>query len=190
TVFVLSFVWFLNQTQFVQAAVLSITYNGQTYKYEGKQLSVKCGDEIFNLKKCPGILENGYGLLPYNVFQHQSLGVSTTYNKTKKTITFAYKQQKVVVTLNSNKMKVNGKTQTLPVVPRSVRYNDTKVTKLLVPSRSIAEALGLQYSYNSAKALISMSQKAGSNESVSTDTKKEGISITYNGKTYQYTGKQ
>lgn len=179
----------LGQINFVKAASLSITFNGKTYNYQGKQLSANCGGETFNLKKCPGILEDGYALLPYNVFQHQSLGVTTTYNKTKKTITFVYNKQTVVVTLNSTKMTVNGQSQTLPVVPRSVTYNDTKVTKLLVPSRSIAEALGLNYSYSSAKALISISQKSGST-TTSSETTTSGISITYNGKTYQYTGKQ
>lgn len=187
TVFVLAIVLSFSHVDFVKAATLSITYNGKTYKYTGKQLSAQCGGETFNLKKSPGILENGYRLLPYNVFQHASLGVKTSYNKTKKTITFEYNKQKVIVTLNSNKMTVNGKTQALPVVPRSVKYNDTNVTKLLVPSRNIAEALGLNYSYNSAKALISISQKTGTSTETTTTS---GISITYNGKTYQYTGKQ
>lgn len=192
TVFVLCLVLAVGNFVTVKASTLSITFNGKTYDYEGKQLSAECGGEKFNLKKSPGILEEGYALLPYNVFGHSSLGVKTSYNQSKKTITFQYAKQKVVVTLNSDKMTVNGKTKKLPIVPRSVRYNATKVTKLLVPSRSIAEELGLDYSYNSKKALVSIKQKKGMNVTVPEGTQTTGktLSLTYNGKTYEYDNKQ
>lgn len=185
----------------VKAATLSITFNGKEYQYAGKQISVTCGGTKVNLSKSPGILEEGYALLPYNVFQHTSLGVKTTYNKTKGTITFQYGKQTVVVTLNSKKMKVNGVTKDLPIVPRSVRYNSTKVTKLLVPSRSVAESLGLGYSYSSAKATVSIWQKttnsstSGKNESTTSSgsssqgTTTTGRKVEYNGKVVTITKK-
>ena len=189
TLFLLCFTMTMGQYATAKAAGLSITYSGQTYDYTNKQLSVVCGGKKVDLKKTPGILEDGYGLLPYDVFQNSSLGVTVTYASKKKTITYQYAKQKVVLTLNSNVMKVNGKSQKMPIVPKLVRYNAAKVTKPLVPSRNVAEALDLDYSYDSKTATISMKQKKGMNVTVPEDTK-SGLSITYNGKTYDYNGKQ
>lgn len=187
--FIACFLCFSETT--VWAAGLSITYNGKTYQYEGKQLKVQCSGKNVNISKTSGILEDGYALLPYGVFSQSSLGVKTTYSASKKTITFQYDKEKVVVTLNSKTMLVNGKKQTLPVTPKSVHYNAANVTKILVPSRSIAEALGLDYAYNSKTATVSIKQKEGKNIQVEEKPKVyKTLSLTYGGKTYSYTGKQ
>lgn len=148
----------------VQAAGLSLTENGITYMYENKRLKVECNGKMILSDKTPGILENGNGLVPYNIFQYKDLGVKAQYNKKTKAITFQYKNQKAIVTVGKDNMVCNGKEILLPAKPRFVRYNQSKITKLLVPSRKIAETLGLDYEYNSEKALISIKQKGSTTQ--------------------------
>ena len=170
----------------VQAAGISISDNGITYMYDNKKLQVECNGQMILSEKTPGILENGNGLVPYNIFQYKELGVKTQYNKKTKTITLEYKKQKVMVTVGKNTMVCNGKSIMLPAKPRFVRYNQSKITKLLVPSRKIAETLGLDYQYNSEKALISIKQKGNLAEQKEDTIKKEenivGRQVEINGK--------
>ena len=157
----------------VYAADLSITYNGTTYLYDNKRLKVECNGTMILSDKTPGILENGNGLVPYNIFQYKDLGVKANYNKKTKKITFEYNKQKAIVTVGKDTMVCNGKSIMLPAKPRFVRYNQSKITKLLVPSRKIAETLGLDYEYNSAKAVISIKQNGKITENKENTTKKE-----------------
>uniref|UniRef100_UPI00286F4446 N-acetylmuramoyl-L-alanine amidase n=1 Tax=Anaerosporobacter sp. TaxID=1872529 RepID=UPI00286F4446 len=46
--------------------------------------------------------------------------------------------------------------QTVSQAPRKVTYQATGVTKILVPARFVAEAFGYTYSYNSSKALATL----------------------------------
>lgn len=174
----------------VYAKSLSLTYGSKDYTYTGKQLKVKWNEKNVLSSKTPGIIENNVGLVPYNVFQQDTLGIQASYNKKTKKISFQYGDKKILVKVGSKKIENNGKIDTLPVAPKFVRYNDSKVTKLLVPSRKVAETLGLEYSYESSKAtiIIKSQNKVIAKEEAENSTITElGRKVEYNGNVVQIT---
>lgn len=169
-----------------QAASMKITYGGKTRTYTGKQLKVNCNGKAVNVSKTPGILENGTALLPYADTFKNKLSVKSVYNKAKKTITFSYNDKTVKLTLNSKTALVNGKKKTMSVAPKFIRFQNSNVERLMVPSRFTAENLGISYSYDSKTATVTMKNKTA----VSASTGSAANKISYGGKTYTYTKKK
>lgn len=169
----------------VQAASgLSITYYKKTYTYTNKQLKVKYNGKNVSITKTPGlIMENGVGLLPYYEVFKKALKVSSTYSSSKKTITFEDNGNTVVLYVGTTKAVVNGKTTTAPIAARFVKFNKSNVTRLMVPSRFVAENLGFDYDYDSANATISINDYEDSDQ-------KDAFEIVYNGEQQTYTGIQ
>lgn len=169
----------------VQAASgLSITYYKKTYTYTNKQLKVKCNGKNVSITKTPGlIMENGVGLLPYYEVFKKALGVSSTYNSSKKTITFQYGGNTVVLYVGKTKASINGNTATAPIAPRFVKFGHSNVTRLMVPSRFVAENLGFEYEYDSASATVSIDEYEDSIQG-------NDLEIIYNGEQQTYDGLQ
>lgn len=157
----------------VQASSLTLTMNGKTQRYKGEQLEVMANGKEVDISSYPGIIEGGTALLPYKPVFNKALGVKTTYNKSKKTVTFEYDGNKVVVTLNSKSILVNGVKKTSSVAAKMVKYENSNMSLILVPSRFVAEALGFDYQYDSETSTVTIG-------------KKEGMEIKYGGVTYLY----
>lgn len=165
----------------VQAASLKLINNGKSITYTGKQLKAVCNDKAVNISKTPGIIENGSALMPYVEVFNKGLGVSTSYNSKKKTITMKYNSNTLVMTLNQKTALLNGKKTTMSLAPRIITYKNSNTKKVAVPSRFTAESLGFSYNYTSGNSTVSIKKKS------STTT---GMKIQYNGKTQNYTKKK
>lgn len=136
---------------------LSITYYKKARTYTKDRLQVNCDGKQVNLGKTPGlIMEDDIGLLPYYEVFTKALKVKTTYNKKARTLTMKYNNKEVVLYVNQKKAKVNGKFVETPIATRFVKFNEANKTKLMVPSRFVANQLGFSYYYVPDKALIKM----------------------------------
>lgn len=162
------------------ASSLLIVKDGKTSKYTGQQLKVICNGKNVSLTNTPGILENDIAMLPYYDVFRTSLQVSTSYNATKKTITFVNGKNKVVLTVNSKQAIVNGKSKTVNQAPKIVKYVAANKSKVLVPSRFVAENLGISYQWNSKTGTVTL--KNASKPAASTNS----FPIKYLGKNYTY----
>ncbi len=154
-------------------------YNYVTKKessYTDKQVKVTLNGNQVTKKQLPGILINGIALVPYNdVFENSEIAATCTYNKEKGTITISKYGKTIAMTIGSKSATVNGSKVTLSVAPMKIKYSEAGVAKVLVPSRFIAETLGLSYSWNSSSSTVSIV--------------KNTLMLSYDaGKKFEYTG--
>lgn len=98
----------------------------------------------------------------------KSLGTSYKYTSKTKKITLKRGSKTVVMTLNSKKATLNGKSFTLPAAPRKVRYVKKKKNYIMVPGQTVAGKLGISYTWNNR--LLSGVMKASSSSSPSSGT--------------------
>ena len=166
----------------VQAASgLSITYYKKNYTYTNKQLKVTYNGKNISITKTPGlIMEDGVGLLPYYEVFKKALKVSSTYNSSKRTITFEHNGNKVILYINKTKALVNGAATTAPIAPRFIKFNKSNKTRIMVPSRFVAENLGFDYYYDSANATIHIEDYEKSEQD-------DAFEIIYDGERQSYT---
>lgn len=131
------------------ASYIKINMNGKVLHYEGTQVKVRYQGHYLDLAKTPGIVINNIALLPYvDVFQ-KGLGGSCSFSSKTKQVRIQKNGVTVCMTAGSTIAYINGRRTTVSVAPREVYYHASKVTKLLVPSRFVAEALGYDYNWNS-----------------------------------------
>ena len=138
----------------IEAASLKIKMNGSVMQYTSAQVKVKHDGASINISNTPGILVNGIALLPYQEVFKNGLGASCSYNSGTGVITFKQYSNTVKLTIGSKIAYINGKKATLSVAPRKVYYYKSKVTKVLVPSRFVAEALGYTYYWEKSTSTV------------------------------------
>lgn len=157
------------------ASVLKIHYNGKTVDYKETHLTVTYNGKKMNLSNTPGILMNKNGMVPFmDVFVNSSIKAKGSYNKETKKITLKLGKNTVVMKLGSKTATVNGKTKKMPIAPVQVKYISSGKTKILVPSRFVAENLGFIYSWYSKTGTVAIEKK--------------GLMIEYGGNQYNYKG--
>lgn len=116
----------------------------------------KIGDD-----RAKGILVNGIALLPYDtVFEASAIAADCNYDKDKGCITISKYGNKINMTIGSKKASVNGKSVTLSVAPMRVKYTASGLTKVLVPSRFVAETIGLGYNWYSNTRTIAIEKSS------------------------------
>ena len=115
----------------------------------------KIGDD-----RAKGILVNGVALLPYDIiFEASAIAADCSYNPSKETVTISKYGNKITLTVGSKSALVNGKTVSLSEAPMKVKYPDSGLTKILVPSRFVSENLGLGYTWYSNISTIAIEKK-------------------------------
>lgn len=168
-------------TQSAKAATGLKIYDYATKKnttYTGAQAKVTLNGEVISNEYTPGILVNGVALLPYNdIFEKSEIDADCIYDKNKGTVTITKNGTTIKMTIGSKKAKVNGKSVNLSIAPMKIKYRDVEIAKVLVPSRFVAETLGIKYTWNSKTSTIAMVYNSSS------------MKLSYNDdKAFEYTG--
>ncbi|SFR97304.1 N-acetylmuramoyl-L-alanine amidase [Anaeromicropila populeti] len=145
---------FIPLQQVNAASSLKIKYDGKMCYYSDKQLKATLDGSTINISKTPGILINGYAMLPYIDVFKKALGASCKYDAGKGTITIKQYNTTIILNIGSRTAYINGKKVLAPVASKKVYYYKTKITRVLVPSRFVAEALGYSYTWNSKTATV------------------------------------
>ncbi len=159
-----------------EAAGIKIYYHDtkKTVTYTGTKASYEYNGSNVSLGKMTGILtDNGVALGPYYEIFSKALGVSCKKDSAKNTITFSKNGNVLVLTLNSQKAVLNGKAVTANAAPVSVRFVDAGVSRILVPTRFVAESLGYNYRWES---------------DTSTAIIRDVMTLSYNNKQVSYIG--
>lgn len=170
---------FSSQTM-VNAAGLSLYYDGKAVNYTDKQLKVAVQGSNVDVQKFPGILMDGTAMVPSAYVFNKKVGVTSKYNAKNKSITFQANKNTVVVTLGSKTAVINGKKTAMKAAPKVVLFRNSKISKIMVPSRAIADGLGLDYNYSNATVSISKKKVVTY----------QGRAIQYGGKVYDYVKKE
>lgn len=170
---------FIKDTAKAQTGIKLYDYSAKSSTtYTGKQVTATLNGTVISKKETPGILVNEIALLPYDdIFKNSSIAAECTYNSKKGTLSIAKSGTVIAMTIGSTKAVVNGKAVTLPVAPRKIRYEASGNIKVLVPSRYIAQLLGLSYAWNSDTNIVAM--------------KRQTLLLSYNGgKQIEYSSTQ
>ncbi|MBB2182953.1 N-acetylmuramoyl-L-alanine amidase [Lachnospiraceae bacterium MD1] len=141
------------------ASGLKIYYysNKKQSTYTDKKIKVTLNGKTISKTNAPGILVNGVALLPYDdIFKNSGIEASCSYNKEKGTITISKFNNTITMTIGSKSATLNGKKVTLSEAPIKIKYVDANLVKILVPSRFVAENLGLSYTWNSSKSTVAI----------------------------------
>lgn len=171
----------------VEAASLKIRYNGKNVTYTGKQIKIKVNGKSKPISKTPGIMMGsaGYAMLPYyETFVTSTIGMKKNYYSSTKKLKLTYNNDTLIMTVNKKKATFNGKSVTLPVAPVSVKYRSSGVTRILVPSRKVAELFGLKYSWSSSTGTVAISANNngnGGSNTASSSTVTTGPTSYYKG---------
>jgi len=156
----------------------------KTTTYTGQQVKVKLNGKQISKDETPGIIVDGIALLSYkDIFANSPIKATCVYNKPEGTVTISKNGTTIVLTLNSKTAVVNGKKVTMPVAPMKIKYKSANVTKILVPSRFVAENLGYQYTWYSSKSTVEIEGE------VKAEKNEDGFMISINGdEKFAYTG--
>lgn len=160
-------------TESFAASGLKLEYDGKSLIYKDKQVKYQLDEKNVNLKKCPGIIINGYSLVSYKEVFQTAMGAACSYNSATGDITIKKFNTTVKMTLGSRIAYVNGKKTTLAIAPRKIKYTAQKSTKIAVPARFVTEALGYTYQWFSETSTVKITSP---------------YQICYNKKWYLYTG--
>lgn len=133
---------------------LEISYNKKTINYKGAQIAYQFNSKNVDMDDTPGIMFSDIAFASYTDLFKKGLGATCSYNKKDKKIVIKKYDKTVELTLNSKKAKTNGKSITLSEAPREVKYNAVEKTKILVPVKTVLEALGYTYKWNSSTSTV------------------------------------
>lgn len=163
------------------AATLKVKLNGKTSYYKKTQSIVKYQNKTITKSTRKGLTVNGTRMVPYKDVFQKGLKVKTTYQSSKKRLTFSRNGVKVTLTVGSKNAYVNGKKYRLHTAPVSIRYVKKKTSAILVPAKFLCQHLGFQY--KASKSTITITKQfMYSYQGKDAKTTQFGNYFTYNDK--------
>lgn len=134
-----------------QAAVLKVRYHDTTYSYTGTQAGLMVDGEDVSLGSFPGLIIDSTALFSLEDVFGYALNANVSYDSESGEIQISGFGNEIIMYIDSTIAYVNGEKQKLDTSPLSVTYVKEAETKILVPARSTAEALGFTYVWNASK---------------------------------------
>lgn len=142
-----------------KAATITVKYGGKSYTYKTKKQTVAKVNGKKISSKMPGLIINNTNVVPVKVFKAASLGISYSYNSSKKIVTLKKNGTTLKLTMGSKTAKVNGKKVTMSTKAERMYLVSNKTYYLMVPARFVAEKLGFTYAWNNGKRLCTIKNK-------------------------------
>ena len=197
-----------NFTEMSYADNIKIKYDNQSINYTDTKVQYTINGSRIK-SKYPGIIVDEISLASAKeVFSDSKIGLSYKFNKKKNTLELKRDGITLLLTLNSYNAKVNGKDETVPIVPRLVQFSD-KTSRIYVPARYVAKTFGLDYTWDASTGVAAMTGKTvknnknnknnknkntNNNKSKNKNIKSKKIAqkenFSYSGKTYAVNGKK
>jgi len=159
----------------INAATLKIRYGGKNYSYTSAQAGVSLDGNKIDLRSTPGVLINDTCMVSAKDVFGKALGATYQIDGTTNQIVIAQNDITLIMTLNSKTAYINGKKVTCDVAPMKIKFVEAGKTKVYVPARFVADALGYSYNWNSTSKISEM---------------KKPFVIKYNGTWTVYKGTQ
>ncbi|MDO4555357.1 MAG: stalk domain-containing protein [Lachnospiraceae bacterium] len=163
---------------------LSIKYDGKYVSYTGKQNTIYVGSTKVS-STMPSINIDGIPYIPaYYVCQSKyGLGVSYSYKSKQATLDTGF--HKIILTMGSSSVNVDGTAKTMSAKARLVRLTKKKKNYVMVPAQFVCEALNISYSYSGSTIKLTPSEDSGVDTSIPTS-----VNTTYSDTLSNYASKQ
>lgn len=123
--------------------------DGNLYKYAGSKVKSSYNGQNISYGNMPGLIVSGSAVVNAKKVFSTTIGLSYSYNSTKKTLTLKNDSTKVVFTMDSKKVLVNGVEDKVTVPPFRIKNCANGSTYTMVPARYTAEIFGYEYNWNS-----------------------------------------
>lgn len=110
-----------------------------------------------DLSREPALLsERGIAYASVNGLFRDAVGAKTKYTKSKKMITITYKGHVLKMFVGSTVAYLDDEEIEAPCAPFRIKYKKSKQIANLVPTRFVAETLGMTYEWNSADGIVTI----------------------------------
>ena len=130
---------------------------GKTVTYYGTVPTYIVDGITADLSREPAMIsERGIAYASVNGLFRDVLGAKTKYTKSKKMITITYKGHVLKMYVGSSVAYLDGEEIEAPCAPFRIKYKKSKQIANLVPTRFVAETLGMTYEWNSADAIVTI----------------------------------
>ncbi|MDD4370906.1 MAG: N-acetylmuramoyl-L-alanine amidase [Anaerostipes sp.] len=127
----------------------NVKYTHTQKTYSKKAIAARYQNTLIK-STMPGFVDSSYSMYSaYNLAKNgKKLGLTYKYNSSTKKITMKRSGKTLVMTLNSKKATLNGKSTTLSKAPMKVYFVSKKKNYIMVSGVAVASKLGLKYSWN------------------------------------------
>lgn len=128
----------------------TVTYNGvvPTYIIDGEEA---------DLTEQPALLsERGIAYASAGALFKDTIGAKVKYTASKKRISFKYKGHVLIMYVGSTTAVLDDEEIESPCEPFRIKYKKSKKTATMVPSRFVAESLGMEYIWSSAESTVTI----------------------------------
>lgn len=147
----------------ISGSVITITdaimveYNG-TVKRSTVVGKLSYNDKENTLSTMPVIKLGSTVYIPAEEVFQNLIGIDYNYDSARRILTLKNQatQKQVELTLNQNKITVDGVEKTLSTPMYMITRKDTKKTVLCVPAKTVARNLGYSYNWDKTKSLVSV----------------------------------
>ena len=130
---------------------------GKTVTYYGTVPTYIVDGITADLSREPAMIsERGIAYASVNGLFRDVLGAKTKYTKSKKMITITYKGHVLKMYVGSTVAYLDGEEIEAPCAPFRIKYKKSKQIANLVPTRFVAETLGMTYEWNSSDAIVTI----------------------------------
>ncbi|MBR4776707.1 MAG: N-acetylmuramoyl-L-alanine amidase [Lachnospiraceae bacterium] len=128
----------------------TVTYNGviPTYIIDGEEADLTGQLALLS--------ERGIAYASAGALFKDTVGAKVKYTASKKRISFKYKGHVLIMYIGSTTATLDGEDIEAPCEPFRIKYKKSKKTATMVPSRFVAESLGMEYVWSSADATVTI----------------------------------
>lgn len=137
-----------------------INYNGKTITYEDAPVNIVV-DKTKLKTAMPGLKIGNNILVPAAATFARS-SIEASYNIDKKTgdkLTMKKGKNSIELTLGTKKVKVNGKSKTMPYSSYIVKHVEQNQSYIMVPAAYVSEALGYDYKWDKKTSTVTLTEK-------------------------------
>lgn len=148
-----------NATGAIKSDWIEYEKDGEIYRYTGSKVKSSYNGKNISYGNMPGMIVSGSAMINGKKVFATTMGLSYSYNSTKNTLTLKNDSTKVVFTMDSNKVLVNGVEDKVNVAPFRLKNCVNNSTYIMIPARYTAEAFGYEYNWNSSTVTSEIYQK-------------------------------
>lgn len=126
-----------------------IEYNGQTYQYNSKTVTVVINGHTIETGDMPALVIDQRTLVPAReVFESEAMGAVVTWNGENQEISIVYQDKFIVLRIGSNVAYVNGNTVEMDVPPMLIKEVSQSYSKTMIPLRFVTENFGFDVTWD------------------------------------------
>lgn len=137
--------------------------DGNIYKYTGSKVKSSYNGKNISYGSMPGMIVSGSAVVNAKKVFSTTMGLSYTFSSKNNTLTLKNDNTKVVFTMNSTKVLVNGEEDKVSIAPFRLKNCANGTAYTMVPAKYTAEIFGYEYNWNNKTVTSEIYQEGAVN---------------------------